>query len=300
MKKILVLGGTRFIGKLLVKNLVDAGNDVTILTRGFLKDPFGDRITRVIGDRKDRDVLFRVAKAKEWDTVYDQVCFSPLDALIACKAFSGRTRKYILTSSQVVYDSADYAVKENEYNPITHEYNLDNQPDSLSYEEMKRAVEAVFFKNGDFPLTAVRFSIVLGENDHTKRLSFHFHNIINGLPIRIPFPKACLSLISVQEAASFLAWLSDKPQYGPMNACSDGVISLINIIKLIEDVVGRPAIIVPSAEGPGLSPYVLKTGNWFMDNLYAKRAGFVFSSIQTWLPELIIAHAAQIKKGVSQ
>ncbi len=48
--KILVLGGTRLVGKLLVKKLIDAGHNVTIVTRGLTKDNFGNRVNRIILD----------------------------------------------------------------------------------------------------------------------------------------------------------------------------------------------------------------------------------------------------------
>ena len=40
-KNILVIGGTRYIGKLLVQRLLRAGHRVTIATRGYAPDPFG-------------------------------------------------------------------------------------------------------------------------------------------------------------------------------------------------------------------------------------------------------------------
>ena len=55
-KKVLVIGGTRFIGVQLVWELIRRGNDVTIATRGKTKDNFGDKVSRIILDLEDEKI----------------------------------------------------------------------------------------------------------------------------------------------------------------------------------------------------------------------------------------------------
>jgi nucleoside-diphosphate-sugar epimerase len=55
-KNILVIGGTRYFGKLLVQRLLQAGHRVTIATRGRTADPFGARIERIRVDRRTSPV----------------------------------------------------------------------------------------------------------------------------------------------------------------------------------------------------------------------------------------------------
>lgn len=54
MKKVLVLGGTRYFGRELVKNLIERGNDVTVGTRGVTEDEFGDKVNRIKIDRNSK------------------------------------------------------------------------------------------------------------------------------------------------------------------------------------------------------------------------------------------------------
>lgn len=100
--KILVFGGTRFFGKKLVERLVSEGHDVTIGTRGKTEDNFGDTVKRVVLNRESRDALFQLAK-EDWDVIYDNICFSPKEALYAVDAFKGKVKRYIYTSSLSVY-----------------------------------------------------------------------------------------------------------------------------------------------------------------------------------------------------
>ena len=46
--KILVIGGTRFFGIHMVKELLDRGHDITIATRGLTPDNFGDKVKRIV------------------------------------------------------------------------------------------------------------------------------------------------------------------------------------------------------------------------------------------------------------
>ena len=103
-KNILVIGGTRHVGKLLVQRLLGAGHQVTIATRGRTPDPFGARIRRIRVDRRDEAAMRRAfAGIEGYDVVFDQMCYSPLDAAIAVRVFAGRVKRYIMASTVDVY-----------------------------------------------------------------------------------------------------------------------------------------------------------------------------------------------------
>jgi len=105
-KNILVIGGTRYVGKLLVQRLLGAGHAVTIATRGNAPDPFGQRIRRIKVDRRnERAMLAAFADGETWDLIYDQMCYSPLDAAIAVRVFKGKVKRYVMTSTIDVYRS---------------------------------------------------------------------------------------------------------------------------------------------------------------------------------------------------
>lgn len=57
MKRVLVLGGTRFFGKKLVELLFNSGYEVTILTRGNLENPFGNKVQHIVADRSYKEAL---------------------------------------------------------------------------------------------------------------------------------------------------------------------------------------------------------------------------------------------------
>lgn len=285
MKKVLVLGGTRFFGKKLVQQLIREQADVTIVTRGHTPDSFDDSVTRLHVDRTDPVALQNGLGSTTFDVVYDNICYTGQQAEEAIQLFSGRTNKYIVTSSLSVYPFGEPRKTESEFDPYTYPL-LESYASKDDYAEGKRQVEAVLCQKAPFPVAAVRFSIVLGPDDYTRRLHFHVDHVKQGQPIGIPNLQAQMSYIHSDEAASFLAWLGSSSLEGPVNACSQGEISLERIISLIEGVVHKQAIIHSEAAEEHMSPFGVPKP-WYMDTTKAASAGYTFKHLDDWLPQLI-------------
>lgn len=286
MGNILVLGGTRFFGKRLVHKLIEAGEQVTIATRGRNQDPFGDRVSRIILERESYDSLAAASATQaEWDVVYDNICYSPNDAVNACRAFAGKTKRYIMTSTLSVYPFADEPMKEEVFDPYSYPIRYGSRED-YTYDELKRLAEAVFFQEATFPVVAVRFPIVMGTDDYTQRLVLHIDRIRDGQPIGLPAPQASWSMITSEEAASFLFWLRDQDLTGPVNACSEGFITLAELLEEIERSIGKSAIIEAEVTESNQSPYGI-TGHFMMDHSKAVEAGYSFTKLAAWYPALV-------------
>lgn len=287
MRKILILGGTRFFGKRLVERLLqDSANDVTILTRGETSDSFGDRVHRIHADRFQPNELAQAVGDSLWDVVFDNICYSPDEADQARRIFDGKTKRYILTSSLSVYDFSEEALTEEIFDPETYPIHYGGRND-FTYQEGKRLAEAVFMQQASFPVAAVRFPIVLGIDDYTRRLHFHIEHVRNGLPIGIPNPEAHISFIRSDEAADFLYWLGCcSTVTGPINACSDGTVRIKDVLITIEKETDKQAIILNQTDDEHMSPFGIEH-SWFMDTTKAQSAGYKFLLLNDWLPELV-------------
>ena len=97
----LILGGTRFMGKHLVQQLITDGHDVTIATRGNAADPFGDKVKRIIVDRQNANDLAAAFKGKHYDVTVDNLAYCSNDVKILMDSLS--TDKYVMTSTASVY-----------------------------------------------------------------------------------------------------------------------------------------------------------------------------------------------------
>lgn len=137
MKKVLVLGGTRFFGKRLVELLLqDQDSEVTILTRGLTEDTFGERVARLAVDRTDEAALEQAVGGTVWDIVYDNICYTPDEAAAAVRIWAGRAKRYILTSSLSVYDPQPEALAETDFDPWHYPLKAGGKAD-VSYQEGK-------------------------------------------------------------------------------------------------------------------------------------------------------------------
>ncbi|WP_017150054.1 NAD-dependent epimerase/dehydratase family protein [Bacillus bingmayongensis] len=276
MKKVLVLGGTRFFGKRLVESLMQAGHDVTIATRGLTKDSFGSAVKRLVVDREDEAALQKVLVGKSYDVVYDNLCYSSNAAQVICNVLHNKVKKYIVISSMAVYEPA-LSVKEGDFNPYQYPIVYGDRHD-FSYSEGKRLAEAVLFKHATFPVIAVRFPVVIGENDYTKRLQFYVENIVKEKHFVVEDIDGEMSFIHEKEAGEFLAWLSTIDVSGPINACSNGVISMREVIHFIEENTGMKARM--ESKGENTAPYNGMT-NCTINNTRAKELGFQFRKLET-------------------
>ena len=293
MKKVLVLGGTRFFGKKLVQMLLENGHDVTIATRGKTEDSFGERVKRLVVDRGDFQFLKSAVGETKWDIVYDNICYSSKEAVEAGEIFSGKAKHYILTSTLSVYEFGNGRKREEDFNPYSYPITIGASKD-FSYGEGKRLAEAIFFQKADFPVSAVRFPIVLGLDDYTKRLHFHIQHVMDEKPIGIPNEQAKMGYITSDEAASFLYWLGNQQIAGPINACSNGELSLHEILSIIEEHVGKKAKVEQPTADENRSPFGVPD-HWYMDTKKAEDAGFVFQQLSNWFPTLVREIFSQMK-----
>ncbi|GEL08741.1 NAD-dependent epimerase/dehydratase family protein [Salisediminibacterium halotolerans] len=286
MRKVLVLGGTRFFGKQLVDQLIKRGDEVTIATRGDSGKPFGNRVQHLNVDRFHRGSMERTFQDGEWDVIYDQIGFSPDDMTDVCEIFSGRTGRFIFTSSLSVYPfKGNAAKKEEDFDP----YNLQvgaGRKDNFSYAEGKRQAEAALLQTADFPAVAVRPPIVLGETDYTERLHFHVRETMNQQPAGIDYPDNHLSFIHSEDLASFLLWAGDQAFTGPVNASSPDHFSLQEMMTIIGEKTGESPTIEPAKRTLKPSPMNFPV-SYYQDVSLAESYGYQFKRLREWFPALV-------------
>jgi len=302
-KNILVIGGTRYFGKLLVQRLLAAGHQVTIATRGHAPDPFGERIHRIRVDRRnERAMLSAFRDIESYDIVYDQMCYSPLDAAIAVRVFAGRVKRYIVASTIEVYrdllGKQDAPFAENDLNvlaqPIDTQYPWhDPRLATQSYVMGKVQAEAYLYRDGSLPLVTVRIGHVLaGSEDFTGRLAFYVDLARQYGALRYANAAAASSFMSAQIISDFLAWTGAQEFTGPINAACDGALSAFDIYQRVGLVLDAPVRAMPASSpaAPGeLSPFDYPAA-FMMDTSRAKSLGYKFGHSDDWIDDLIRQH----------
>ncbi len=300
-KNILVIGGTRYFGKLLVQRLVSACHRVTIATRGLTADPFGERIGRIRVDRRDERAMRAAFADADYDIVYDQMMYNPLDAAIAARVFAGRTRRYIVASTIDVYRSllgqqAPFA--EDELNVQGQAIDTqfawhDPAHATRSYVNGKVQAEAYLYRDGSLPLVTVRIGHVLGgPEDFTGRLA-HYVDLVRGqAPLRYANAAAATSFISAPGISDFLVWAGGQSFTGPVNAACEGHLSSFDLYHRVGMLLGEPLRALPAAAPVPcgeLSPFDYPSPYW-MDTSRASELGYRFGHSDEWIDTLILKH----------
>lgn len=132
--------------------------------------------------------------------------------------------------------------------------------------------------------TFVRYPVVLGENDYTKRLNFYIEHIKNDQPMYVDDLDEAMAFIHEKEAGEFIAYLADHPFSGPVNGCSNGVIKISDIINYAEKRIGKKAILDEKGE---VAPFNGFTDTFSLRTERAKAAGYIFSELDSWIYKLI-------------
>lgn len=272
------------MGKRLVRNLLSKEISVTIATRQLAEDSFGSEVEKLKINRSDKKSLEQAFKNKSWDIAFDQICYSPNDAIDICEILSGKIKRYVLTSSFSVYHPAENITEEN-FDPEHYEIQFGARED-FTYNEGKRLAEAVIFQKAPFPAVAVRFPIILGTDDYTNRLADQVTRIANDKPVQVGDLSSKMSMISSNEAADFLTSLTGNELSGAFNACSFGEISIEQILAEIKNQTHKKVHIDNKKCDNPFSLFALDE-SFTGDNRKAVKAGFKFDVLTEWLPQLI-------------
>lgn len=297
MQKIIVIGGSRYFGRLLVERLHAAGHQVTVINRGSAPPP--DGVGHLVVDRNDEAALRAALDGRSFDAVVDQVCYTPVQAAIAARAFAGRTRRYVMTSTIEVYDPATAAlpdvplgtpVPESAVDPAAWRVALDlpwHDPAYLEahYAEGKRQAEAVLGAAAGFGFASVRSAHVLGGGalEFTGRLAHYTGRVTRGEEITVHAEPLPTVFIHHEELAELLLWAATSGFTGPVNACSDGPLDVHGLVAVIAARTGREPVFRTVPAGADASPFSFDR-HYAMSNARAKELGFRFSRTADWLP----------------
>ncbi|KUO09489.1 NAD-dependent epimerase/dehydratase family protein [Streptomyces sp. DSM 15324] len=298
MQRICVIGGSRYVGKLLVQRLRAAGHQVTVVNRGSVPPPGG--VEHLVVDRDDESALIAALGSRAFDVVVDQVCYTPVQAALAARAFGDRTRRYVMTSTIEVYDPATAAltavppsalVAEEVVDPATWLVRTDLPWHDAAYLEAhyaegKRQAEAVFAQRLGCDFAAVRSAHVLGggAQEFTGRLAHYVEHVTRGTEITVHAGALPTVFIHHEELADLLLWAAGASDLtGPVNASSDGPLTAYDLSAVIAAQVGREPVYRRVGAGEPASPFSYDR-YYAMSNARAKDLGFSFSHTTDWLP----------------
>ncbi|MGL4176335.1 MAG: NAD-dependent epimerase/dehydratase family protein [Dermatophilaceae bacterium] len=241
--RILVLGGTAWLGRTVVEEALRRGHEVTCLARGSVPAP--ERASFVAADRDDEGGLAEVAEVR-WDAVVD-VSRQPGQVRRAVCDLS--TGHYVLVSTGNVYATFD-RLEQDEDAPLRAPLDGDVLEDMETYGEAKVACEQAVLA-GDPPATIVRSGLIGGPGDDSGRTGYwpwRFAHPVGEEVIVPDDPDFPVALVDVRDLAGWVLTLVEGRVAGAFNATGPTT-RLADALDVAADVGGSGARRRPVALG---------------------------------------------------
>lgn len=292
MKKILVLGGTKFFGKKTVEKLIKNNHKVTIATRGNNPHPFGEAVEHIILDARDEnhEGWIKITNQK-WDAVFNNVLYTKEDAQLMIDKFEKLTDHFYFTSSMAVYSGEMDGYVETDFKPS--EYKIDPNIE-VTYGEGKRQAEAILFKNAPFKVTSFRFPIVLDNDDYTRRLHFYIEKALKGEPIYFENKKDKVNYVKGSTAADSIVWAIENEIEGIYNVSSIDAVTVETLMSWIADAINKPVQVIYEKNHQKESPFSIPYNIYVIsDKIHNK--GFKLNTLDSWMKPLIADLVYELK-----
>ncbi|MFD6497209.1 NAD-dependent epimerase/dehydratase family protein [Streptomyces sp. NPDC059944] len=200
-RRLLMLGGTEFVGRAVVEAALGRGWEVTVFHRGRHEPPAGVRT--LLGDRTAPDGLAALAgTADEWDLVVDTWSGAPRVVRDSARLLAGRVSRYVYVSSCSVYAWPREAGS-GEGAPVVDGASPDAE--ATDYARDKRGGElAATDAFGPENSLLVRCGLILGPYENIGRLPWWLNRIAAGGPVLAPGPRELpLQYIDVRDLAEW-------------------------------------------------------------------------------------------------
>ncbi len=171
--RILIMGGTRFIGVYLTKILVELGHEVVLFNRGNQPSPI-QGIQQIHGDRKDPQQLKDKLAGEKFDAIFDNNGREKSDTQPLIEIFKDQIQHFVYVSSAGVYLKSDL-MPHVEGDAI----------DPKSRHKGKHETEA-YLQEAGVPWTSIRPTYIYGPQNYNDVEAWFFDRIVREKPLPIP------------------------------------------------------------------------------------------------------------------
>ncbi|MGL4762449.1 MAG: NAD-dependent epimerase/dehydratase family protein [Sarcina sp.] len=232
--RILVMGGTEFVGSSVAKHLIAKGHKVDIFTRGNKELKYAGVNVQHKGDRKSVEDLKSSIASIKYEYVFDISAYKLIDVKSLFEVLdTSNLKRYIMCSSGAVYKasnevmSEEFEVGENENWGV---YGLDK----LEAEQYLMEL----YKEKGLPVVMFRPSYIYGEGNNLYRESYIFDRLTQGLDIPIPDSETKTQFIYIDDLVKVFesAMYNDKVNGQGYNLTHTQEVSweeLISVAKVV-------------------------------------------------------------------
>lgn len=219
---ILILGGTRFLGKFLVEAAIERKHNVTLFNRGSNPDVFPE-IEQLRGDR-DRDL--EILNGRKWDAVIDTCGFIPGTVSKSAKILNHVNHYTYISSCSVYKDLSEPGIEETAEVKTMDSDKLEEITHGTSspiygeyYGHLKALSEKAAEKEIPGKVLVIRAGQLVGPYDYTDRLPYWINRISQGGEVLAPGrPQRPIQIIDVKDLSQWIIRMMEQNVTGTFNA----------------------------------------------------------------------------------
>jgi 2'-hydroxyisoflavone reductase len=221
--RLLVLGGTKFLGRAVVECALRRGHAVTLFNRGHTNPDLFPEAQKLRGDREGNlDALC----GREWEAVVDPSGYVPGVARRSAELLADAVGQYVFISSVSVY--ADFSGPLRESDPLA-QLDLEHSAEELredyaNYGPLKALCEKAVAEVFPSRHANVRAGLLVGPHDPTGRFTYWPHRVARGGDVLAPAPPdRTVQFIDVRDLGAWIVDLCERRTSGTFNATHPGV-----------------------------------------------------------------------------
>ncbi|MEA2492820.1 MAG: hypothetical protein QOJ29_731 [Thermoleophilaceae bacterium] len=220
----LILGGTRFVGRHIAQAALAAGYELTLFNRGLADPRAFAEAQHLFGDR-DGDLS--ALATGEWDAVVDTCGYVPRVVRASAELLAPRTGHYVFISSASVYaDKSQPGISEDA--PLARLDEPGSEDVEAHYDALKALCEVAVAEAMDGRATIIRPGLIVGPYDHTNRFTYWVTRIAAGGDVLAPEPRD--QPVQVIDARDLAAWAVSVARSAP-----GGAFSAVGDVTTIEE-----------------------------------------------------------------
>jgi 2'-hydroxyisoflavone reductase len=243
--RLLVLGGTLFVGRHLVESALDRGFEVTLFNRGRTRPDLYHEVEHLRGDRDagNLDAL----RERTWDAVVDTSARVPRWVRDSAGLLADRVGHYTFVSSGSVY--ADTTRPGTDESAPVHALR-DETVEEITSAEVYGGLKALCERAAEEALPgrtlSARAGLIVGPYDPTGRFTYWVHRIARGGDVLVPEPRdQPVQLIHGRDLADWMLDLAERRQAGVFNATGpETPLTMEGMLEAIREETGNDSRLV--------------------------------------------------------
>jgi 2'-hydroxyisoflavone reductase len=216
--KVLVLGGTLFLGRHLVEAGLERGHDVTVFNRGRTGPDLFPEIEKLQGDRDAGDL--EALRGRRWDAVVDTSARVPRWVRDAAGLLAGAAEHYTFVSSISVYaDTSSPGTDEAAPVHTLADETVEDITSAEVYGALKVLCERAAEEAMPGRVLSVRAGLIVGPYDPTGRFTYWVHRIARGGDVLAPEPRdQAVQLVHGRDLADWIIDMAERRETGVFNS----------------------------------------------------------------------------------